>query len=427
MAGGLVDAASTSSPEFEDVTASTPSPHPARKLSVVVVHNAYQQAGGEDAVVRAEADMLRGRGHELREHLVSNKSIEGIGRVALFGTTLWNRDAYRQLVKVFGQSSAAIAHFHNTLPLISPAAYYAAHDQGTAVVQTLHNYRLLCPNGAFLRDGRVCELCLGKGVPWPGVVHACYRESRAASAAVASMLTVHRALGTWQKKVDVYIALTEFARRKFIEGGLPAEKIVVKPNFTSDPGIGRHDGGYVLFVGRLSPEKGVDVLFNAWDAVHRRHPHVRLKVAGTGPLENLLSDPPAGIDWLGWQSGASVRQLMQDASLLVMPSKWYEGFPMTIVEAFATGLPVAASGIGSLAELVRDGETGRLCRPGDPRELADVLGSMIMAPGVLAEMGANARRDYENRYTLQQNYHQLTAIYSQAVARRAGRAGGQRS
>lgn len=390
------------------------------KLPVLVVHNLYQQSGGEDEVVRAESEMLRARGHDLREYCLSNKTIDGTGRIALLRATLWNSESYRRLTEILSDAShVGIAHFHNTFPLISPAAYYAMQQMGVPVIQTLHNYRLLCPSAALFREGAVCEQCLGRAIPWPGVVHACYRGSRVASTAVASMLTLHRALGTWTRKVDVYIALTEFARRKFIEGGLPPERILVKPNFAVDHGAGRHDGEYALFVGRLAPEKGLDVLVDAWNDVRRHHPTLRLKVAGTGPLEALLYERRAGVEWLGWQSAASITELMKGARLLIVPSTWYEGFPMTIVEAYATGLPVVASGLGSLAEIVREGLTGRLCRPGDARDLANVLVSVLSDPDALTAMQSHARREYETKYTPQRNYEQLTAIYRLALQRRA--------
>src|SRR5581483_9761958 len=187
--------------------------------------------------------------------------------------TVWSRPAYRVLRELLRAHRPAVAHFHNTFPLISPAAYYACRAERVPVVQTLHNFRLLCPNALFFRDGRVCEDCLGKAVPWPGVAHKCYRGSRSASAAVCTMLTVHRALGTWHTAVDRFIALTDASRRKFVAGGLPADKIAVKANFVDpDPGPGTGAGGYGVFVGRLSAEKGVGTLLKAWQQLGRDVP-----------------------------------------------------------------------------------------------------------------------------------------------------------
>lgn len=251
-------------------------------MEILIIHNYYQQSGGEDQVFTAEANLLEAQGHQVLRYTVHNDAVANINPMTLAGVTVWNRAIYRDLRQLLRQEKPQVVHFHNSFPLISPAAYYAARSEGVPVVQTLHNYRLLCPNAVFFRDGQVCEDCLGKFVPWPGVVHACYKESRATTGMVAAMLTVHRVLQTWTETVDLYIALTQFARQKFIQGGLPAEKIVVKPNFVHpDPGPGEGRGGYALFVGRLSPEKGIGILLTAWEKLRGK---VDLKIVGDGPL-----------------------------------------------------------------------------------------------------------------------------------------------
>src|SRR5436190_17345829 len=199
------------------------------RMKVLVAHNYYQQAGGEDQCFAAEVDLLRANGQEVIEYRADNHAIDGMSRLSVAARTIWNRKTYREVRALIRDHRPQVAHFHNTFPLISPAAYYAARAERVGVIQTLHNFRLLCPNALFFRDGRVCEDCLGKSVPWPGVVHKCYRDSRSASAAVTTLLTVHRVLGTWHQAVDTYIALTETSRRKFVEGGLPVDKVVVKP------------------------------------------------------------------------------------------------------------------------------------------------------------------------------------------------------
>src|SRR3954452_18720116 len=197
-------------------------------MKILVVHNFYQQPGGEDRCLEAEVAMLRAHGDEVIQYTADNDPIDGMNRLKAAARTVWSRPAARELRDLIREHRPAVAHFHNTFPLISPAAYYACRAERVPVVQTLHNFRLLCPNALFFRDGKVCEDCLGKAVPWPGVVHGCYRGSRTATAAVAAMITPHRALGTWREMVDVYIPLTEASRQKFIAGGLPANKLVVK-------------------------------------------------------------------------------------------------------------------------------------------------------------------------------------------------------
>jgi glycosyltransferase involved in cell wall biosynthesis len=383
--------------------------------SVLLVHNYYQKPGGEDEVVRVETAMLRSRGHDVRDFRLHNDAVDHMSKAELAKATLWNTTVHRTLQEELAASGSQVAHFHNTFPLISPAAYYAAQRRGVAVVQTLHNYRLLCPNAVFYRDGGVCEECLGRSVAWPAVVHGCYRGSRVATLAVAGMTAMHRAMGTWTHAVDLYIALTEFGRRKFIEGGIPARKIVVKPNFTEDPGEGDHRGGEIVFAGRLAPEKGIDTLIQAWHRVSARHPDRKLKIVGQGPMATLQATSPPGVEWLGWQSRDQLLQIMQRAALLVFPSVHYEGFPMTLVEAFATGLPVVASNIGAAAEVIRDGRTGRLYRPGDADHLADVLEELFLNEAQIADMGRQARAEYEEKYTPQRNYDQLLAAYALAA------------
>jgi glycosyltransferase involved in cell wall biosynthesis len=290
------------------------------------------------------------------------------------------------------------------------------------VIQTLHNYRLLCPSAIFFRDGHACENCLGKLIPWPGVLHRCYRDSRAATGAVAAMLVVHRLLRTWERTVDIFIALTEFARQKFIQGGLPADRVVVKPNFVyPDPGPGAHDGGYALFAGRLSPEKGVRTLLAAWE---RLGPGIPLKIAGDGPLAREVAracERHPQIEWLGAQPLERVYALMGAAALVIAPSEWYETFGRVVVEAYAKGTPVIASDLGALAELVEDGRTGLRFRPGNPEDLAAKVAWAWRHPRELAAMGREARREYELKYTAERNYELLMEIYRLAIERARSR------
>jgi len=361
--------------------------------------------------------MLEKYGCRVFRHTVHNDRIKGMNPLTLAKNTLWNKSIACELRKTIRKVRPDVVHFHNTFPVISPAAYYAAKAEGIPVVQTLHNYRLLCPNALFFRNGHICEDCMGKFVPWPSILHACYRESKAATSVTAGMLSVHLVLGTYSRMVDVYIALTDFARQKFIQGGLPAGKIAVKPNFVDpDPGIGDGQGGYALFVGRLTREKGINTLLSAWEKIGGKIP---LKIVGDGLLASQVAKASRripGVEWLGHKPRQSVLDLMKDAAALVFPSVLYEGFPVTIVEAFFVGLPVIASNLGSMSSIIEDRCTGLHFRPGDPDDLATQVNWILDHPAELALMRKEARAEYEAKYTAERNYEMLMEIYERAIS-----------
>jgi glycosyltransferase involved in cell wall biosynthesis len=390
--------------------------------TLLLVHNRYQIGGGEDQVFAAEAALLESRRHRVTRFEEDNSRIANRNSVLTAIDAVWSAKSARSLMELVRRHKPNVAHFHNTFPLISPAAHYAVQREGVPVVQTLHNYRLLCPNATFFRDGAVCEECLERQSLLPAIAHGCYRGSRRATTAVATMLSVHRAAGTWQREVDLYIALSEFARRKFIEGGLPASRIVVKRNFVApDPGVGAGTGGYALFVGRLSAEKGISVLASAWGELA----DIPLVVVGDGPLavqfaassaDRLKPVPPLAATLLGHQPREKVLALMRDARVLIFPSVCYEGSPMAIAEAFACGLPVIASNLGSMAEAVDHQRTGLLFQAGNAADLAAKVRWMFEHPEAMAAMRAAARGEYEEKYTADRNYEELMAIYETAIA-----------
>ena len=377
---------------------------------LLIVHNSYQHRGGEDIVVEAEVELLRQHGHEVELFLRNNDEIGNIGRVALTAQTLWSATTVKAFKTIVQTFKPDLVHVHNTFPLISPSLYWAAAEAKVPVVQTLHNFRLLCPQAMLLRAGKVCEDCVGK-LPWRGIVRGCYRESVMHSAVLGGALMLHRALGTYQERVGCYIALTEFGRQKFIEGGLPPELIRVKPNFVESPLIRTHvkRQGF-LFVGRLSTEKGVGILANAMSCM----PGLRCEVIGAGPGEEMLADIP-GVLMSGWQKGDRVFERMQAARALVMPSICYEGFPRTLVEAFAAGLPVIASRLGAMAALIKDGHTGLLFDPGNAADLAAKLQWAHSHPERMDAMGLAARAEYEAHYTPEKNYTMLMEIYADTI------------
>ncbi|HXE11191.1 MAG TPA: glycosyltransferase [Bryobacteraceae bacterium] len=359
-----------------------------------------------------EADLLRSHSHRVIPYQSHNDDVASSGRAALFAKTIWNRQSYSELRRVIRENEIDLVHLHNTFPLISPSACYAAAAERVPVVQTLHNYRLLCPAATLYREGRICETCVGKSITLPAVLHSCYRGSKAASFASTAMLASHRLAGTWQHKVSAYIALTDFAREKFIEGGLPGGKIRVKPNFIHpDPGIGPGAGKYALFMGRLTPEKGVRTLLDAWKILDGAMP---LEIAGDGLLAQETRAAAAqipNISLRGWLPREHLQEMILNAAVVIVPSEWYEPFGLTIAEAFAAGVPVIASRLGSLAAMIRHRETGLVFEPGSAADLAAQARWLLSNPNELPAMRVNARREFEENYTGERNYQLLMNIY----------------
>lgn len=386
---------------------------------VLLVHNAYQQRGGEDSVVEAEGALLRSQGHTVVEYRRSNDELRDMSNVAAARQTFWSSRTVRDVRALLREQRIDVVHCHNTFPLISPAVYWASAAEGVPVVQTLHNFRLVCPQALMLRDERPCEDCVGRSLPWPAVQHACYRGSRLQSAVLVGMLASHRALGTWRHKVARYIALNDFCRQRFIAGGLPAERVVVKPNFADvgpapDPTRPREG---VLFVGRLSHEKGIGVLAQA---LHRLNGRVPVTVVGDGPLAPLLSGLPQ-VRRLGSLPAEAVMAEMWRARLLVLPSICYENFPRTLAESFGCGLPVLASRIGALASLVTAGLNGDLFEAGNSEALAEALDRGHADPVRCAQWSRAAREHFEQHLSPAANYEALLRLYQEVVGEVQGR------
>jgi glycosyltransferase involved in cell wall biosynthesis len=382
-----------------------------RRMRILVVHNAYQHRGGEDAVVDAEIGLLRDYGHAVEAYLLHNDALKHMSHAAAAVSTVWSRHSAREIDRACQRFMPDLIHVHNTFPLISPSLYWVAAKRNIPVVQTLHNFRLLCPQAIFLRNGKICEDCVGH-LPWRAVTRKCYRESTAQTTVLVGMLTAHRALGTYRQRVTRYIALNTFARDKYVAGGLPAKLFHIKPNFIGCAGTpiwsGRRGG---LYVGRLSAEKGVEVLANAV----RMAPEAPIEVIGAGPLQELAMQV-FGARYLGFRPLDDILRRMRHAQFLVVPSICYENSPRTIVEAFSSGLPVIASRLGALIDIVRDGITGLLFEPGDAADLAAKIRWADAHPEEMIRMGKAARAEYEARYTPERNHEMLMTIYEDAIA-----------
>lgn len=383
-------------------------------MKILMVHTYYQIRGGEDESFDAEVRLLREKGHDVVTVVFHNKDLASRSPLTQAWATLWNREAVRRVDQAIQTHRPEVVHIQNTFPSASPAVIHAARRHRAPIVMTLRNYRLLCVNGLLFRNGATCEDCLGK-IPWRGAVRRCYRNSLLASSMVAGMTTLHRSLRTWEK-IDRFIVLTEFSRKKFIEAGFPEHKMVVKPNFVHpDPGPGKGEGRFALFVGRLSSEKGVDTLLEAWSHLHHKIP---LYIVGDGPLSRQVrevSERLAGVVWLGRKTLQETYDLMGKASLVVFPSRWYETFGRVAIEAFAKGTPVVASRMGTLTEIVQEGQNGLLFEPGNPIDLVQKVEWLLEHPEELVRMRVEARKTYEKKYTADQNYRMLMEIYEELI------------
>jgi len=390
-------------------------------VPIAYVYNRYLNRGGEDEVFEAEYRLMSKHGHKV--YAISTQTIvsaDFVQKARMAAGTIWSNGWYFRFKKLIRKHGIKIVHVHNFFPVMSPAIFYAAKEAGAAVVMTLHNYRLLCPRPTLYRNFHTCEKCLGK-LPWRSIWFGCYQNSRSKTAVIATMLTLHRWLRTWDKQVDLYIALTKFERQKFIEAGFPAEKIVIKPNFVEPDPVSIlpnvvSKGKYALFVGRLSLEKGVLTMMRAWS----RLKGIPIKIVGDGPLmEEIQSfierEGLREVKVLGRLDREEVFRLMRGARFLVFPSEWYETFGMTIAEAFACGVPVVASKLGVMAEIVEDERTGLHFAPGDSEDLAAKVEWAWRNPEKMFQMGKEARDEYEAKYTAGKNFQILMSIYESVI------------
>lgn len=389
-------------------------------MKVVIVHNANQQHAGDDVVVAHEGKLLEGAGHQVVFFRRSNWDVEsytGVRRISLAKRTVWASDTHNDLARLLREEKPDVVHVHNTFVMISPSIYSACCEARVPVVQTLHNYRLLCPSATLFRDGKVCQECMQHSL-LRSVQYGCYRNSRAATAVTALMLGFHRLRKTWDREVSCFVALSEFSRSKFIEGGLPAEKITVKPNFVDpDPGDRKGDGDYAIFVGRLSPEKRVGMILEAWKRLRTAIP---VLIVGGGPEEEQLrkqaaQEGIANVTFAGKLPREKTIAALNNARFLIFPSEWYEGFPMTLAESFACSTPVICARMGTMQEVVTDGRTGLHYTPGDADDLARKVEWAWTHPQEVRAMGNEARKDYQLKYTAEKNYPMLMEIYQRAM------------
>jgi glycosyltransferase involved in cell wall biosynthesis len=385
-------------------------------MRVLQIHNFYRSTApsGEDEVVRSERELLRRGGVEVVTFERHNDSLADNvqARLGSAMSFVWSASARRELAQVLRLYRPDVAHFHNIFPQISVSAYSACRQARVPIVQTLHNFRLMCANGLLQRDGKPCELCVGK-YPWPALRHRCYRASRTATAGIALSIASHRALRTHARHVSRFIALTPFGAKRFVAAGLPADRITIRGNcLDRDPGIGSGSGGYALYVGRLTAEKGVRTLVQAWESVGA----LPLKIVGDGELRADLEARARGlpIEFLGRMSATQVLEIMRAAALIIIPSECYEGFPRVLVEALATGTPVLASNLGGLGELVTQNE-GDTFTAGDSTALAAGVRRLVASPDKLRQLRTACRARYDADFSADRGLRSILHVYEDAI------------
>lgn len=397
-----------------------------RYPTVLMTHNYYRSASpsGENASFDDELSLLRSGGHTVHTYTRHNDKISTgslQSRISLVCDTISSPRTVLEVRQLLATQPVDLVHVQNTFPLLSPSIFSICRESGIPVVASLRNFRLLCPAASLYRDNHVCEDCLGRAFPWPALLHRCYRNSAAQTAVIAASNFTHQTRGTWRNSVTLFLAPSDFVRRKFISAGFPAEKIRVKPNFVHpDPGPRSGPGSFALFIGRLSLEKGISTLLDAWE----RLPHIPLRIIGDGPLASVVQRRLASpflqhVRCLGALPRAAVHEALGDTRFIVIPSVVYETFGRVAIEAFAHGVPVLASNLGALPEIVSDGHTGMLFPPAGINDLVATAASAWQHHAELARMGRAARAEFESRYTVAANYRRLLEIYSEALGHRS--------
>jgi glycosyltransferase involved in cell wall biosynthesis len=394
-------------------------------VRIVVCHNYYAQRGGEDCSFEQESASLEHHGHEVTRFTLHNRDVVSGSRLKTGLRAVWNRPAATRLAAILAEHQPDIVHFTNTFPQISASCYAAAHRSSAATVQAVRNFRWVCPGAQLARHGRSCERCLGSAIPWSGLRHGCYRGSRLATLAVTAATWAHRWAGA-VRYADAFYAPSEFAREKLIAGGLPADRLHVKVNSCPNDGrIGTGDGGYALFVGRLSTEKGIDVLLRCWNASNGLP---QLKIVGDGPCGDIVSAAARAnnrIRWLGQLEQSAVLDLLAGARMLVFPVIGPETFGRSIVEAFSVGTPVIATSLGAPPEIIAHEQNGLLIDPNDAGQLARAVDSLNECDeSRYRAYRLAARRAYVERYTESIGYRQLMSIYQSALEHKLRSAAG---
>ena len=385
-----------------------------KKYKILIVHNFYQVGGGEHTVYENERKLLMQNGHEVVSYTRSNFEINSLKeKIMLPINTIFNIKTYRDIKKVIKENEIDIVHCHNTFPLISPSVYYAAKSIGVPVIQTIHNFRFVCPAGILYRNNEICEECCNKNL-YQSIKNNCYRNSKLGSLIVALMLTIHRLLGTYKNKVDKYIVLTQFNKNK-LSSVIDKEKMVIKPNFTfieDNKNYVNKEKDYFVFVGRFTEEKGIRFLLDSW----KRIDNEKLIIIGDGPLKNeveAVSKEHENIEYLGFLDKNMVRDKMSKAKALVFTGECYEGaFPLVLIEAMSAGTAILVPNIGNVNDEVRNSNFGFIYNFRDQDDFIRNV-QKLSDYECYNQIGKNAKQHFNSKYTSDNNYKLLVDIYKE--------------
>jgi len=384
-------------------------------MKILLIHNTYQHKGGEDSVLKNEYQLLK-ENNSVEKLLFNNDNIKSsFDKLKIGFNSIYNDSSAKIVEKKIKEFSPDIIHVHNFFPIASPSIFYVANRLNIPIVMTIHNYRLICPNALLFKNNEICEKCINKSFAIDGVLNGCYRESRVQTFALALMSYIHKKRKTWNTKIDKYIALTNFAKNKILNSSLNLDdnKIVIKPNFVEDNGFDYDKEEYFLFVGRLSIEKGIKLLLKSFEENHKK-----LIIIGSGPLEAVVkesSQKNSNIKYVGYQNKEFIINKLKKAKALIFTSIWYEGMPMTILEAFSVGTPIIAPNIGGPNEIVKNHINGLIYESNNLNSLSSKIEILASENKLHKQLCVGARKSYEEGYTVAKNYKLLMDIYKGVI------------
>ncbi len=388
-------------------------------MKILLVHNYLRAPSGENTVFEQERDLLLSKGHSVVTYTLFNRDIEKMDvlRKAMIPLrSFWSFQVCSDISAIIGKEKPDVAHFHNIFPLITPAAYHACSRRGVPVVQTLHHYRIVCPGAQLFRHNAVCTECAGMHF-LTGIQYGCYRNSRLFTAGISSIVLFHKWIGTWQKSIDLYIALSDFALKQYKKLGFPSDNFFVKPNFLQNPAESRHqDNGYGIYMGRLGEEKGMNCLLSALNNC----PDIPFMIIGDGPLRDdvirkISEWGMKNVEYMGILPHEQCMHILAGARFHVLPSLCYEGNPMVMLEAMSAGKPSIVSDIGVLAMMVRDGVDGCTFQPGSAVGLSGQMRYLHDHAEESRTMGKKARERFDQYYSADVNHQLMMESYTRAM------------